>query len=155
MDLTKGSWMKGLLKAGWAGIVGAILCVSAPAYGEDSEAATRQYNVAVRLQNREAYDLAVDAWTSFIQTYPTDSRLTQARHYQGVCRFFTAVAALDAKQSDAALKSFEAAEQDFEAVIKSAPRFERLEDTYLYLGLSQFKRAEIAPADRADRQSNT
>ena len=126
--------------------------VAAPLYGEDNEAATRQYNVAVRLQNREAYDLAIDAWGSFIQAYPTDSRVNQARHYQGVCYFFTAVAALDAKQTDAALKSFDAAEQSFDAVVKAAPRFELLEDTYLYLGLAQFKRAEIEPADQAAKQ---
>ena len=108
--------------------------------------------MAVRLQNREAYDLAIDAWGSFIQTHPTDSRVNQARHYQGVCHFFTAVAALDAKQTDAALKSFDAAEQSFDAVIKAAPRFELLEDTYLYLGLCQFKRAEIEPAEQAAKQ---
>ena len=83
---------------------GCLLCLSAPLYGEDNEAATRQYNVAVALQNREAYDLAIDAWGSFIKSYPTDPRVTQARHYQGVCHFFTAVGASDAKQTDAALK---------------------------------------------------
>jgi TolA-binding protein len=152
MNLKKGTWMKALARVAWAAVLGALLCVGAPLYGEDSEAATRQYNVAVRLQNREAYDLATDAWSTFIQTYPTDSRIAQARHYQGVCQFFTAVAALDAKQADSAVKSFEAAEQSFEAVVKAAPQFERLEDTYLYLGLSQFKRAEIAPADQAVKQ---
>ncbi len=118
--------------------------MSLPLYGEDNEAATRQYNVAVSLQNREAYDLAIDAWGSFIKAYPADPRVNHARHYQGVCYFFTAVGALDAKpqQTDAALKSFDAAEQSFDAVVKAAPRFELLEDTYLYLGLSQFKRGK-------------
>ena len=51
-------------------------------------------------RTREAYDLAIDAWASFIQAYPTDPRVNQARHYQGVCHFFTAVSALDAKQTD-------------------------------------------------------
>ncbi len=88
-----------------------------------------------------------NAWATFIQSYPTDSRANKARHYQGVCQFFTAVGAIDAKQTDAALKSFDAAEQSFEAVVKAAPRFDLLEDTYLYLGLAQFKRAEIQPAD--------
>ena len=32
------------------------------------------------------------------------------------------------------------------------PRFELLEDTYLYLGLTQFKRGEIGPPDQAARQ---
>ena len=144
--------MRALARAGWVGTVGALICLCAPVYGDDSEAATRQYNVAVRFQNREAYDLAIGAWGNFLQAYPTDSRVTQARHYQGVCYFFTAVSALEAKQTDAALKAFDAAEQNFDAVIKAAPRFERLEDTYLYLGLSQFKRAEIEPAEQAAKQ---
>ncbi|MGA2254069.1 MAG: tetratricopeptide repeat protein [Thermoguttaceae bacterium] len=152
MNHLKGTWMKALARAGWASVVGALFCFSAPLYGEENEAATRQYNVAVRLQNREAYDLAIDAWGSFLQAYPTDTRATQARHYQGVCQFFTAVSALDAKQTDAALKSFDAAAQSFDAVIKAAPKFELLEDTYLYLGLSQFKRAEIVPASMPAKQ---
>ncbi len=80
MNSMKEIWMKGLSRTGWAGVLTAVFCVSncsiAPLYGEDSEAATRQYNVAVSLQNREAYDLAIDAWAGFIKTYPTDSRVT-------------------------------------------------------------------------------
>jgi TolA-binding protein len=144
--------MKALARAGWAGLAAALLCFSVPAYGEDSEAATRQYNVAVRFQNREAYDLAIEAWGNFLQTYPTDSRVTHARHYQGLCYYSAAAAALTAKQTDAALNAFDAAEQCFTAVAKAAPRFELLDDTYLFLGLSQFKRAEIAPADQAAKQ---
>ncbi len=141
--------MKALARAGWAGVLAALFCFSAPLYGEDNEAATRQYNVAVALQNKEDYDTAVGAWERFIQTYPTDSRVNHARHYQGVCQFFTAAASLEAKQPDAALKSFDAAEQSFQAVVKAAPKFALLEDTYLYLGLAQFKRAEIQSADGA------
>ncbi len=158
MNSMKEIWMKGLSRTGWAGVLTAVFCVSncsiAPLYGEDSEAATRQYNVAVSLQNREAYDLAIDAWAGFIKTYPTDSRVTHARHYQGVCYFFTAIGALDSKppQTDAALKWFDAAEENFNAVAKTAPAFALLEDTYLYLGLSQFKRAEIGSAEQAAKQ---
>ncbi len=152
MNLIRENCMKALSRTGWAGLLGMLLCFVTPLYGVDNEAATRQYSVAVRLQNGEAYDLAIDAWGSFIKAYPTDSRVTQARHYQGVCYFFTAVSALDAKQNDAALKSFDAAQQSFDAVVKAAPRLELLEDTYLYLGLSQFKRAEIEPADGVVKQ---
>jgi TolA-binding protein len=143
--------MKALARAGWAGVLGALLFLSAPLYGDDSEAAIRQYKVAVSLQNREAYDLAIEAWGSFIKAYPTDPRVTQARHYQGVCYFFAAEGAVDAKQPDAALKSFDAAEQNFDAVVKAAPKFELLEDTYLYLGLSQFKHGENGPIDQAGK----
>ena len=152
MDFTKGMCMKALARAGWAGVVGALLYFSSPVYAEDSEAATRQYDVAVRFQNREAYDLAIGAWANFLQNYPTDTRVTHARHYRGICYFFTAVGAQDAKQTDAALKAIDAAEQDFEAVTKAVPRFGSLEDTYLFLGLSQFKRGEIGPPDQAARQ---
>jgi len=154
MNFMKGTRMNGLARAG---VLAAVFCFIAPLYGDDNEAATRQYNVAVSLQNREAYDLAIDAWAGFVQAHPTDARVVQARHYQGVCYFFTAVGALDAKppQTEAALKSFDAAEQSFAAVIKAAPRFELLEDTYLYLGLSQFKRAEIEPAEQAAKQYET
>ena len=141
--------MKGLATAG---VLGLLVCFSPPLYGEDTEDATRQYTVAVRLQNDENYDLAIERWKSFIQAYPTDSRVNRARHYQGVCCFSIAVSALNAKQTDAALKSFDAAEQSFDAVIKAAPQFELLEDTYLYLGLSQFKRAELESAEQAAKR---
>src|SRR5208283_5055928 len=108
MKAFEGTEMKALARAGWAGVLGTFFCfVAAPLDAQENEAATRQYNVAVRLQNSEAYDLAIDAWGSFIQAYPTDARVTQARHYQGVCHFFVAVGALDAKQTDAAIKSFD------------------------------------------------
>jgi len=149
MSYVKGTEMKALARAAWAGVLGTVVCFVAPLRAEENEAATRQYNVAVSLQNREAYDLAIDAWGSFMQAYPADARVTQARHYRGVCYFFAAVGALDAKQTDAAIKSFDAAERALDTVVKAAPTFERLEDTYLYLGLAQFKRAEIEPPDEA------
>ena len=98
---------------------------------------------AVALQNGEVYDLAASAWGKFIEANPSDSRVDPARHYQGVCYFRTAVSALEAKQNDAAAKAFDAAEQAFDAVVKAAPRFDLLEETYLFRGLAQFKRAEI------------
>ena len=72
-----GNWK--MAKAWRIGLV-VLLSLSAPAFGADSDAATRQYNVAVGLQNREAYDLAAEAWTNFLQTYPEDSRVNHARH---------------------------------------------------------------------------
>ena len=35
MNLMKGTWMKALAWAGWAGVLGALLCFSAPLYGEE------------------------------------------------------------------------------------------------------------------------
>ena len=52
-------------------------------------------------------------------------------------------------QAEAALKAFDDAEQSLAAVVKTAPGFDLLEETYLFLGLTQFKRAEIEPAEQA------
>jgi cellulose synthase operon protein C len=135
-----------------AGVLGVILGCSVPLFAQDNDAANRQFNVAVSFQNREAYDLAIDAWGSFIKSYPTDSRINKARHYQGVCFYITALNAAEARQTDVALKAFGAAERDFAAVIDAAPRFDLLEDTYLNLGLAQFNSAEITPAELANKQ---
>jgi TolA-binding protein len=144
--------MKAPSRVGWAGVLGALVCCSSPLCGADNDAATRQFNVAVSLQNREAYDLAIDAWAGFITSYPIDSRVNKAQHYRGVCYFFTAITATEGKQTDAALKAFDAAEQDFDTVIKAAPQSDVLEDAYLYRGLAEFKSAEIGAPDQASRQ---
>ncbi len=136
-----------------AGAVAAVLAalqfgLGGAALAQDSDAATREYKAAVALQNSEVYDVAAAAWGKFIDGTPADSRVNRARHYQGVCYFRTAVAAADAKQTDAARKAFDAAEADFTAVVK-APRFDLLEETYLFRGLAQFKRAEIESGEQA------
>ena len=89
-----------------------------PLLAQDSDAATREFRAAVALQNSEAYDVAAKAWGKFIDANPADSRVNHARHYQGVCYFRTAVAAADAKQTDAARRAFDAAEADFAEVVK-------------------------------------
>ena len=109
MNDMKETWIKGLVRAGWAGVLGAVFCLSgrfiAPLYGEDSAAATGQYSVAVAFQNQKVYDLAIERWSNFIKTYPTDSRVNKARHYLGVCYFSQAVSDLEAKpQTEAAQK---------------------------------------------------
>ena len=152
MNVMDGTWTKAWFP--WASMAALLLWCGAPALGADSEAANRQYNVAVGLQNREAYDLAVDAWTSFLQTYPNDSSANQARHYQGVCYFFLAVDAAGKRQTEAAVKAFDAAERSFKAVA-AVPQFPLLEDTYLYLGLSQFKRAKTGSGGNAASPEET
>ena len=87
MNLMKETWMKGLARAGSRAGGTVLLQRFAPLYGEDNEAATRQYNVAVSLQNREAYDLAVDAWGSFIQTIPR-TRVSPSAALPGRLLFF-------------------------------------------------------------------
>ena len=58
------------------------------------------------------------------------------------------VGCMDAKQNGRR-KAFEAAEQNFDAIVKAAPRFDLLEETYFYQGLTQFDLADIAPAGKA------
>ncbi len=142
--------MKALAKTVCAAALGAILASSAgPLFAQDSDAATRQYKAAVALQNSDVYDLAASAWGKFIEANPGDSRVTRARHYQGVCYFRTAVSAIEGRQNEAARKAFDEAEEDFAIVVKAAPRFDLLEETYLFRGLAQFKRAEIETGEEA------
>jgi cellulose synthase operon protein C len=152
MDCWKGTQMKALARAAWAVVLGALFCYGPPLGAQENEAAKGQYVVAVGLQNREAYDLAIDAWASFIKDYPADSRVGKARHYLGVCYYCTADNALKANQADAAVKALDAAQQTLESLVKDIPRLELLEDTYFFLGLSQYKRGEIA-ADQAPPQT--
>jgi TolA-binding protein len=119
-----------------------------PLLAQDTDAATREYKAAVALQNSEVYDVAAKQWGKFIDGTPGDSRVNRARQYQGVCYFRTAVAAADAKQTAAARKAFDAAEADF-AAVANVPRFDLLEETYLFRGLAQFKRAEIEQGEQA------
>ena len=63
--------MKALATIMWAAALRAVLVWSgSPLFGQDNDAATRQYNAAVALQNGEAYDLAVGAWGKFVEATP-------------------------------------------------------------------------------------
>jgi TolA-binding protein len=142
--------MKALAVSFWAAALMATLAWSGgPLLAQDSDAATRQYKAAIALQNSEAYDLAAGAWGKFIEANPDDSRVARARHYQGICYFRTAISAMEAKQNDAARKEFDAAERDFDAVVKATPKIDLLEETYLFRGLGQYKRAEIESGEQA------
>ena len=54
---------------------------------QKTDAATRQYAAAVRLQNLESYDLAAETWVKFIEDFKTDPRAGNATYYLGVCYF--------------------------------------------------------------------
>jgi len=141
--------MKALAKTACvAALAAALVCSGNWLFGQDSDAATQQYRAAVKLQNDEVYDLAAGAWGKFIEANPGDSRVIRARHYQGVCNFRMAITALDARQNDAARKTLDAAEQAFDAVIKAGPGFDLREETFLFRGLGEFKRAEIEPTEQ-------
>ena len=135
--------MKALTRLCWAAAVWAAvgLLPSPAALAEEPEAATRQYAAAVAFQNRGVYDLATEEWVKFIKTYPTDARMARAFHSLGVCYF-------QLGQADA--KQLESAQQCFETVLSTYPKFDALEATYLYLGVTQFKRAQAGKPEMFD-----
>ena len=96
--------------------------------GEDTEPGTRQFAVAVGFQNQKLYDSAVDEWKTFLQKFPSDTRVDKATHYLGTCQ-------LQAKQ-------FPAAAATFESVIQKYPSFELLDQTILNLGTARYTLAQ-------------
>jgi TolA-binding protein len=95
---------------------------------KESEAATRQYAAAVRLQNLESYDLAAEAWEKFLLDFKTDPRVGKATHYLGVCYF------QDGKLQQALMS--------FQKVVSDYPQLETIEGAYLYLGVTQYTIAQ-------------
>ena len=122
----------------------ALLLVSVllPARAQEAtEAATRQYNAAVGLQNSEEYGLAADVWLSFIRDFKVDPRVAKAWHYLGICYF---------KQN-----KLDEAMQTFQKVVSTYPKFELLADTYLNLGLAQYNIALSGKAEMYDAAATT
>jgi TolA-binding protein len=108
---------------------------------EETVEATRQYGVAVRLQNLESYDLGAQAWVKFIQQYPKDPRIDKATHYLGVCYF------QDGKL-DQALSTFE-------KVVADYPNLDLLDASYLYLGVTQYNLAQAGKPELYDKAAQT
>ena len=117
------------------------LALAPAALRAEDPAATRQYAAAVALQNRGEYDLAAQEWTKFITTAKTDPRVERAFHYLGICH-------LKANRLPEAI-------QCFETVIKTYPKFDLLESTYLYLGVAQFTQAQAGKAEMFDAAAST
>ena len=65
--------------------VGLIAMTSTSATAQETEAATRQYAVAVGFQNQKLFDDAIDEWKTFITRFPKDPRVDKAQHYLGTC----------------------------------------------------------------------
>ena len=108
---------------------------------QQGEAATPEYNAAVKLQNKGEYKLAAEQWADFISKHPTDPRAGRAYHYLGVCH-------LQSNQLDSA-------QQCFETVIKNYPKLDLLEASYLHLGVTQFKLAQAGKAELYDAAAAT
>src|SRR5690349_5146708 len=74
---------------GWHIFALILLALSIPCAALAAEDAARQFAAAAALQNRQAYDLAIDEWTKFLMTFATDDRADRALYYRGVCYFQT------------------------------------------------------------------
>ena len=52
---------------------------AASSHGQESEAATRQFAVAVGFQNQKLYDSAIDEWQTFLKKFDKDPRVDKPR----------------------------------------------------------------------------
>ena len=91
---------------------------------EETEAATRQYAVAVGFQNRKLYDFAIDEWKSFLAKFPDDPRVDRAWHYLGTCSLQE--------------KKYRDGVTAFQVVVSKFPKFELLDQSLLNLGISWY-----------------
>lgn len=69
----------------------AVLVAACAALGADdgstsSDAARSAYAAAAALQNREAWELAAEEWTSLIASHSSDPLALKARYYLGICQ---------------------------------------------------------------------
>ncbi len=121
----------------------ATLLQQAQAQDVSTPAALDQYSLAANLQNAKEYDQAIAEWQNFITKFPKDPLLPQAQHYQGVC--YLQLATPDQAKAAAV----------FEAVITDHPKFEKIEESYLYLGSTQFTMAQGGQADLYPKAATT
>jgi len=135
--------MKILSHAGLAFLLFALVSLAAPttAIAQISPEATRDYAAAVALQNQGLFDLAIDAWTKFINTRRTDPRMDRAFHYLGICY-------LKDNKLDPAL-------QCFETVVKTYAKSEKLEANYFFLGITQYTLGQSGKAAMYDAAAGT
>jgi TolA-binding protein len=107
----------------------------------DNPAADRQFAAAGKLQNLESYDLAAEAWAKFLEEYPADPRSGEAQHHLGVCYYQNA--------------QLEQARIAFRKVVDSYPKFNLIELSYLYLGLTEFSIAQAGQVEMYEAASKT
>ena len=100
-------------------------------------AATRQFAAAAAMQNRELYDLAAAEWKKFLEKFPDDSRVDAAQHYLGSCYMRA--------------KKFPEAIATLELVIKNYPKFIKLDETYLNLGVTYYTLGRAGQAEAYDK----
>lgn len=91
--------------------------------GSQNDDGTRQYRAAAALYDRGLYDLAIDEWKKFVDTYPSHDRHAYGQHYLGISYF----QAGDQKNALA----------QFSKLLKDTPNFDLAEQAMLYMGVSQ------------------
>ncbi|MDX1964426.1 MAG: tetratricopeptide repeat protein [Pirellulales bacterium] len=117
----------GMLCAGWGlESLAQAPATKAPA-AESSAEAIQQFRLAVPLQNKGNYDLAVEEWETFLKQFPQDPLAPKARYYAGVCY--------------QQLKQYDQAQAAYEQVLKEAPKFEQREAALFNLGLAMLANA--------------
>jgi TolA-binding protein len=99
-----------------------------------NRAADQQFAASAGLHNRQAFDLAADEWQKFIKDFPDDKRISDARHYLGICRL--------QKQDYAGAVAI------LQELLKADPKFEQIAASQLYLGLAQFNLARGGKTDQ-------
>ncbi|MCA9086397.1 MAG: tetratricopeptide repeat protein, partial [Planctomycetaceae bacterium] len=121
---TRTSWFRPTLA-----LVLLIPLLQAPAVrAQETEAATRQYAVAVGFQNQKLFDSAIDEWNVFLKKFPKDPRIDRAQHYLGTC-------CLQEQRFDEAIAAFT-------KVAATSPQFELLDQTLLNLGIAQYGKGQ-------------
>ena len=103
-------------------------CPGSELRAQESEAATRQFAVAVGFQNQKLYDAAIDEWQTFLTKFDKDPRVDKATHYQGTCQ-------LQAKQ-------YAKAAATFASVLEKYPKFELLDQSILNCGTAWYSLAQ-------------
>jgi TolA-binding protein len=118
---------------------GATTATDAPETGSSPEALAA-YAKAATFQNNGAFDLAAEAWQSFLKAFAADPKATEARYNLGVCFL--------------ELKDFAQARQYLRQAIDAGKDFPRREDAHLNLGWALYTLAlQNQPALFAEAES--
>ncbi|MEO2024602.1 MAG: tetratricopeptide repeat protein [Fuerstiella sp.] len=95
---------------------------------QETEAATRQYAVAVGFQNQKLFDSAIDEWQTFLKKFPNDPRAGRGHHYLGTC-------CLQEKRYDDAIAAFT-------AVVTKYPKLELMDQSMMNLAIASYGKAQ-------------
>ncbi len=118
-----------------AGVLGLAMLTLGLGQQALAEVGDKEYAVAAEVYNLKSYDLAVEAWNSFLKTAPNHPKAAHGEHYLGI--------------SYMNLGQFDKAEATLQKLIEKHPKFELLDQSLLFLGLSQFSLARQAGDQKA------